>query len=424
MLGGGIFTTQNKILPGCYVNFISTAKLVATLGERGIVALPIELDWGTTEVMELDNATLISNAKEILGYSYDNEKLVTVREVMKNATRLYLYRLNGAGVKATCEYADAKYAGTRGNDIKIVISANVDDPTKFTVETYLDTVRVDVQVVASATELKDNNYVTFKTDVTLVATAGVTLTGGTNSEVTGESYTSALAALESYSFNALGVMSDEETIKSVAVAYVKRMRDEVGAKFQLVVHDVAADYEGVINVDDVNAIPWVTGAIAGAPINKSLTNKVYDGELTLVSSYSQAQLEKAIQAGKFVFHKVGDTVNVLSDINSFVSASADKTSDFSANQVIRVLDEVANTTASIFGKTFLGKVQNNADGRIALKSMLVSACEQMQNIGAIQNFSSEDITVEEGNLKKAVAVNWYITPVMAMEQLYCVVKVN
>ena len=424
MLGGGIFTTQNKILPGCYINFISTAKLAATLGERGIVALPIELDWGTTEVMELDNGTLISSAKEILGYSYDNEKLVTVREVMKNATRLYLYRLNGAGVKATCEYADAKYAGTRGNDIKIVVSANVDDPSKFNVETYLDTVRVDVQVVASAAELKANNYVTFKTDITLTVTAGVSLTGGTNSEVTGESYSSALTALESYSFNALGIMSDEETIKSVAVAYVKCMRDEVGAKFQLVVHGVAADYEGVINVDDVNAIPWVTGAIAGAPINKSLTNKVYDGELTLVSSYSQAQLEKAIQAGKFVFHKVGDTVNVLSDINSFVSATADKTSDFSANQVIRVLDEVANTTASIFGKTFLGKVQNNADGRIALKSMLVSACEQMQNIGAIQNFASEDITVEEGNLKKAVAVSWYITPVMAMEQLYCVVKVN
>ena len=67
MLGGGIFTTQNKILPGCYINFISTAKLAAALGERGIVALPIELDWGTTEVMELDNGTLISNAKEILG---------------------------------------------------------------------------------------------------------------------------------------------------------------------------------------------------------------------------------------------------------------------------------------------------------------------------------------------------------------------
>ena len=106
MLGGGIFTTQNKILPGCYINFISTAKLVATLGERGIVALPVELDWGATEVMTLDNGTLVSSAKEILGYSYDNEKLVTIREVMKNATRLYLYRLNGSGDKATCEFAE------------------------------------------------------------------------------------------------------------------------------------------------------------------------------------------------------------------------------------------------------------------------------------------------------------------------------
>ena len=44
-MGGGTFTVQNKILPGSYINFVSTAS-AATLGERGKAALPLELDWG------------------------------------------------------------------------------------------------------------------------------------------------------------------------------------------------------------------------------------------------------------------------------------------------------------------------------------------------------------------------------------------
>ena len=45
-LGGGVFLTQNKVLPGSYINFVSAARASATLSDRGVVALPIALDWG------------------------------------------------------------------------------------------------------------------------------------------------------------------------------------------------------------------------------------------------------------------------------------------------------------------------------------------------------------------------------------------
>ena len=44
-LGGGTFVTQNKELPGAYINFISAASASATLSERGIATMPLELDW-------------------------------------------------------------------------------------------------------------------------------------------------------------------------------------------------------------------------------------------------------------------------------------------------------------------------------------------------------------------------------------------
>ena len=45
-LGGGSFITQNKELPGAYINFVSAASASAQLSDRGIVTMPLELDWG------------------------------------------------------------------------------------------------------------------------------------------------------------------------------------------------------------------------------------------------------------------------------------------------------------------------------------------------------------------------------------------
>lgn len=43
-LGGGMYTVQNKLLPGAYINFVSAARASATLGDRGTAAFPLSLD--------------------------------------------------------------------------------------------------------------------------------------------------------------------------------------------------------------------------------------------------------------------------------------------------------------------------------------------------------------------------------------------
>ena len=62
-LGGGTFITQNKVLPGSYINFISLAKASATLSDRGVVAMALELDWGVeNEVFEVTKADFQKNS--------------------------------------------------------------------------------------------------------------------------------------------------------------------------------------------------------------------------------------------------------------------------------------------------------------------------------------------------------------------------
>lgn len=64
--------------------------------------------------------------------------IMGLRDVFMNAVTLHAYRLNGGGVKASNDFATAKYSGTRGNDLKVVIAANVDDPDLWDVDLYMD----------------------------------------------------------------------------------------------------------------------------------------------------------------------------------------------------------------------------------------------------------------------------------------------
>lgn len=433
-LGGGLFVTQNKVLPGSYINFVSAARATVSLSDRGVVALPLSLNWGKeSAVFTVTNEDFMKESLKIFGYTYDANELKGLRDLFLNAKKVHFYRLNSGGDKATNTYATALYCGTRGNDLKIVIAANVDDSSKFDVSTYIGTKLLDTQTVADATGLKANDYVTFKSDATLTATAGLALTGGTNGTVDGTAEQNALDALESYAFNILGCLSTTPTVTALYVAYTKRLRDEMGVKFQLVVYSKAGDYEGVINVkntisdsgaDASSLVYWVAGAEADCAVNKSCTNKTYDGEFEVIANYKQSELEAALLAGEFVFHKVGDEIRVLDDINSLVTTTDEKGEDFKSNQTIRVLDQVGNDIAALFNNKYLGKIQNNASGRVSFWSDIVAYDKELEKLQAIENFDSAEVTVELGNDKKSVVAVNPIQPVNCMTKLYMTVIVQ
>ncbi|MEA5082701.1 MAG: phage tail sheath family protein [Lachnospiraceae bacterium] len=433
-LGGGTFLTQNKVIPGSYINFTSAAKASATLSERGYCAMALELDWGVDEeIFTVEAADFQTDSLKIFGYDYTSDKLRGLRDLFLNATTLYAFRLN-SGVKANNTFATALRSGIRGNDIKIVIEVNADDGTKFNVTTMMDDTIVDSQTVTTSAELISNDFVVFKSDSELAATAGVPLTGGTNAtSVTGTEYQTFLDKIEAYSFNVLGCLSTEETIKSLYSSFTKRLRDEMGIKFQTVLYKKAADFEGVINLKNAvtnsgesvsSLVYWLTGAEAGCAVNKSITNKLYNGEFTVNTSFKQSELEAALKNGELVFHKVGNEVRVLEDVNSFVSATTGKSEDFQSNQVIRVLDQIGNDIAVLFNTKYLGKVQNNVSGRMSFWNDIVTYNKQLEQIQAIENFSSDDLIVGQGSDKNSVTVTNPVTPVCAMSKLYMTVIVE
>lgn len=420
-LGGGTFTAMNKKIPGTYINFVSRGAGFDGDYERGVACLPMAMPYGPEgEFVTVDASDLLDTAKvrKLFGYSIDAEGMLSVREVFRHARKVLFYRLDTGGTKASCAIATAKYTGNGGNSFTIEVEADPDMEEGFIVTTVAAGKILDKQTnISSAGSLVSNDYVDFDWSATLEA--GVyPLYGGVTGSVTVASWTTFLSAAEAQNFDVLGVMTDDSTAKGLVAAFVKRMRDERGQKFQAVMHNMYADHEGIINmIDQLELVPWLTGAQAGCRLSESLTNAVYDGELEPSIWRTQTEMEQSIGSGAFMFHKVGDDLRVLQDVNSFISVTNEKNRLFSRNDVVRTIDALAMNEASIFATRYLG-LKNNAANRGALWTDIVKLHRDLQDLGAIIDFTEADITIAEGESKEDVVINSSIVVTVAMEKLY------
>ena len=218
-IGGGTFTVQNKILPGAYINFVALGS-VAKMGARGVVALPLELNWGPeNKVFTMKSEDFNKTALNVFGYDPTDPALLLVREALKRARTLLIYRVNSGGDKATATVGGltvkAVYGGTRGNAVSVAVLSNADDATKVDVVTYLDGMVVDTQTVVKADgagSLVANGFVTFTPGAALDIAVATPLTGGTNGTVNGGAHTAALNAFEVEAFNVIGYPGTDETV--------------------------------------------------------------------------------------------------------------------------------------------------------------------------------------------------------------------
>lgn len=429
--GKGQFTTQDKILPGMYVNVKGEVELGSAVGSRGKVAVALNLDWGndTGEIFKVTAKDFYTNCKAIFGYDYtdENGEMRILREIFKGATEVYCYRLNtSGGAKASASgFATAKYAGVRGEQLKINVEQNVDNTNKFNVTTVLDNVVVDRQMCVDKDTLKNNEFVTFLSDLTLEV-GEKAFTGGKNGADGGtQQHNDFLKKLAAYQVNVVGCVYETTGIAPIYASWVKEQRDGYGNCLQAVLYNQAADHEGVINVDDsIALVPWVMGKSAGCPLNASLQNTIYDGEVTPTKTYSQAELEATIQAGKFILHRVGDTFRVLADINSLVTLTGTKTEDFKLNQTVRVIDQINIDACNIWNDNFLGKVVNSESGRISFWSAVIGLLNEYLSIGAIDEYDKELVTVAEGTQRGSVVMQIPVTVATMLEKAYVTIVVQ
>lgn len=360
-LGGGNIRTTT--FPGSYISFVSTKTSPNYIfGERGVVAMCYALPTTTKTDVVVCETKEFYNSTNPLGTSYTDDAMWMFRELFKHARKVIVYNL---------------------------------------------------------------------------ANANASLANG-------------LTALEAYDFNVIVTASTDESEVTAIITRVKSWRDDLGKKCQAVVynHSVTSDLNNiaVINVaakpapvtevdkgegettndlhTDADLVYWVAGAMAACAVNKSCTNMLYDGDLTIDVAYSQSELQGYLDAGKIIFHLVYGEVRMLEDVNSLVTPGEDQNADFKYNQTIRVIDQIANDIAYLFNTKYLGRIQNNDSGRISLWNDIVSHHKQLETMGAIENFKSDNVTVVEGDNIRSVVVNDIIHVVGTMSQLFMTVVIE
>ncbi|MEI7027902.1 phage tail sheath family protein [Paenibacillus sp. y28] len=438
-MAGGTWNTTNKVRPGVYINFVSEAKAVGSVSDRGIVSLALPLSWGPAK--QVITAEAGADTTSLLGYSVTDARLLLVREALKRAKTLLLYRLN-SGVKAAATMGDltvtAKHGGVRGNDITLVVQVNVDDADLFDVKTFVSGEEKDAQTVAGIADLQANDWVVFGGTGDLSASAGTPLTGGADGTVSNQDYVDYLAAVELHDFQTVALPSTDSSLKALYASFVRRLREEEGKKVQAVLENYPlADYEGIISVKNgvvlndgtvlsaAQATAWVAGATAGAGLNESLTYQVYDDASDVGTRYTNSQIEAALRGGEFVFTPGKDGPVVEQDINTLTSISPNKNKAFSKNRVIRVLDGLAADFKRIFESYYIGQVDNNADGRNLFRNECISYLTTLQNMNAIQAFNAQtDVIVSEGGDTDSIIIETAVQPVDSVEKIYTKVTVK
>lgn len=445
-MAGGVWLSQNKTRPGAYINFKAVQKGAMTVGDRGIVAIGLPLNWGAEgKLIEVLSSDLLDgNSQKLVGFTAFDAESKLLAGALKYCYKALVYRMNGGGVKATATIggliATAKYSGTYGNNIIIAV---VTDSVSglYSVITYVNGATVDTQKVATIAELESNDYVDFSADETPTweATAGTALTGGTNGTVDeSTAYPAMFALLRMAKWQVFACLSNNSTIKSNTVTFITQMREDEGRYVQAVVADYdGADYEGIINsvcgavIDDVtfskeDFVTCVAGMTAGANFNESNTAKAIEGATAIVGELTDAEIKAGLQAGKFILStSTSGKIKVEQDINSLHTYSKDRNYNFSKNRVMRTLDEIGTTTVQTWEDTYMGKVDNDSTGRSLFKADLVQYGNELQRLRGIQEFEgTDDIEVSQGRDLDSVLCTWAVKPVDSMEKLYMTVNVN
>ncbi len=445
-MAGGTWTSQNKVLPGVYINTLSQGNLNAGAGERGTVAIAEPLSWGPSGVVQ----TVIpgDNTVPYIGYDITHEKALFLREMVKGSdttsgpVKILLYRLKGTGgAKAAATIggltATALYDGLRGNDITVMVSGDPDQEGILDVVTVVDGTVADEQSVAAISELHGNSWVEFSGSGELEESAGQSLSGGKDPTVGPADYAAFLTAIEPYQFDILVYDGTDNTVIQAIAAFVKRISERVGLKCQAVMAEAqGCNSEWVISVNNgvklsngtvltaQQATWWLGGAQAGARYNQSLTYAQYPDAVEALPKLSDTESELAVQSGEIVFIDNFDTVKVCSDINTLTSFTTVKHKEYSKNRVMRVLNQFCNDAYKQYSLYYIGKTDNNEEGRSLFKAWLVDYLGKMQKNNGIQNFVPDDISVLPGEESDAVLINSGLQPVDSVEKIYMTVPVS
>ena len=197
----GTWTSQNKILPGAYINFKTNSPLSITANDRGIVVILQKLSVGKAH--DIYEITATTDAyPEGIG---ESDK-IAVNEALKGANKVLLYNLGSTEEITTV--LTAALEKLRTVDFNVIAYPNASELDKGTIKTWIKSMRdeegIKIQGVFANLSADDEAIINVVQGVTLsdgssltaeqvtAYVAGITAGASVNKSNTGLKYDGAI----------------------------------------------------------------------------------------------------------------------------------------------------------------------------------------------------------------------------------------
>ena len=426
------WTTQNKRLPGAYVNFKARKEQKALVSGEGIPALMLQ-----GQSLAAPGFHLVNQGTDLAKLFGPSAKTGGVAEALAVASKVLVYvPASTGGTKATGTEGGltvtAVKEGAEGN--KLVVNI-INNGPNVTVTTVLDGSQVDSQDLQVTQLPQANDYVTFSGTLPSGggAQAQIHLAGGADGAID-NSVDKFIAELSKQDFRVVAYGTDAVEDKKKLVAAIKEWRNEGRAVVAVINNYAEANTEGVISVE--NGVTLANGdklsakdaiyrvaALSATAGSKSLTHAEYVGAIDC-DAKTPHELAEAIEKGNIVFRMFRGRVLIAQDVNTLVTLGDGQNEDFKKNKLVRTMDIIGEAIQAVFVENFVGQIVNDIDGRELFKQHLIVRVLDPLVAQSALTYDAEDIKVTEGSQKEAILVNLGVKLADAMEKLYVTVEVK
>lgn len=161
---------------------------------------------------------------------------------------------------------------------------------------------------------------------------------------------------------------DDESDQDPSIGNERSARLEDEAAVNLIVGAVVGD----TTYNSAQYAPFIAGIIAGTAINKSITY-ANAGADNVTKRLRNSEIETALESGSVVLVSEGERVRIEQGI----------TTDGGKIRTERAKQAIADDITSTAAKSYIGKIDNNADGQAALISAILAYLESLENANVL-----------------------------------------
>lgn len=203
-------------------------------------------------------------------------------------------------------------------------------------------------------------------------------------------YSAAMTYLETVVWDYCAIPAIDPADALLVATWVKGLRDTKDIKSKVVLPNTPSDHEGIINfaTDDiilasgtVAAVDYcsrIAGILAGTPLTMSATFQVLS-EVKDVPHQTKAQFDTLINAGKLVLVNDGEKVKIARAVNSLVTITTGKSTDFQKIKIIDIMDLEHNDIKRTYNDNYVGKIPNDYDHKCILITAINAYLEGLEN---------------------------------------------